>query len=366
MPVHMISLLFLLSERYTNTGAVPSLRGGHVRSWLVSLYGPSYLAVTWSLFGSTVDTCYVSVQRLLWEIAENVPFSAQCLVRHWILEMFSWSFPYSAQCLVRQWLREMTSWKCSVFSAMLGSTVALGDDFLELSVFSAMLGSTVALGDDFLELFVFSAMLGSTVAPGDDFVEMVVFSALLGSSLDTWCCQSSWPFHRCSSWTRLFCLDPEVHHNGGAAVAVPLPGRQHPCRCAETASHGLTFQRPLRFSCSSTLTKWLMLVVQVRQVPWCSLRGDSRDPTVAASMLDTVVHTSVVVQRQVPLLVETVQNLWEFRSWHCLLDRLTCPLACSFLGPCTQVHGQGCPPPLGRGRGGGDTGSLLPGLLPPN
>ena len=30
-----------------------------------------------------------------------------------------------------------------------------------------------------------------------------------------------------------------------------------------------------------------------------------------ASMLDTVVHTPVVVQRQVPWLVETVQNLWE-------------------------------------------------------
>ena len=34
------------------------------------------------LLGSTVDTCYVRLQRLLWEIAENVPFSAQCLVRH--------------------------------------------------------------------------------------------------------------------------------------------------------------------------------------------------------------------------------------------------------------------------------------------
>ena len=37
-----------------------------------------------------------------------------------------------------------------------------------------------------------------------------------------------------------------------------------------------------------------------------------------------------------------------------------------FLGPCTQVHGQGFPPPSGRGRGGGDAGSLLPGVLPPN
>ena len=37
-----------------------------------------------------------------------------------------------------------------------------------------------------------------------------------------------------------------------------------------------------------------------------------------------------------------------------------------FLGPCTQVHGQGFPLPSGRGRGGGDAGSLLPGVLPPN
>ena len=79
-------------------GAVPSLLGGHVRSWLVSLYGPSYLAVTCSLFGLTVDTCCVSLPRLLWE-------------------MTSWSFSYSAQCWVRQWLREMTS------SAMLGSVL---------------------------------------------------------------------------------------------------------------------------------------------------------------------------------------------------------------------------------------------------
>ena len=37
----------------------------------------------------------------------------------------------------------------------------------------------------------------------------------------------------------------------------------------------------------------------------------------------------------------------------------------SFLGPCAQAHDQGRPPPLGRGRGGGDAGSLLPGVLPP-
>ena len=65
------------------------------------------------LLGSTLDTCHVSLQRLLWEIAENVPFSAQCLVRQWLWEMTSLSVSYSAQCLVRQWLWEMTSWKWS-------------------------------------------------------------------------------------------------------------------------------------------------------------------------------------------------------------------------------------------------------------
>ena len=88
--------------------------------------------------------------------------------------------------------------------------IHLGDDFVELLVFSTMLDSTVALGDDFFELLVFSAMLGSAVALGDDFVEMVVFSAMLGSTLGTWCCQSVRPFHRCSSWTKLLCPDPEV------------------------------------------------------------------------------------------------------------------------------------------------------------
>ena len=110
----------------------------------------------------------------------------------------------------------------------------------------------IHLGDDFVELVVFSTMLGSTVALGDDFFELFVFSAMFGSTLDTWCCQSTWPFHRCSSWTRFSCPDPEVHHSGGSAVAVPLQGRQHPRRCAETASQGLTVQRPLRFSCCST------------------------------------------------------------------------------------------------------------------
>ena len=52
-----------------------------------------------------------------------------------------------------------------------------------------------------------------------------------------------------------------------------------------------------------------------------------------------------------------VVQLLRCSSW---IDGLT------FLVPCTQVHGQGFPPPSGRGRGGGDAGSLLPGVLPPN
>ena len=76
------------------------------------------------------------------------------------------------------------------------------------------------------------------------------------------------------------------------------------------------------------------------------------DPTVAASMLDTVVHMPVVVQRQVLGLVETVQNLWEFRSWHCLLDRLmTCPLACRlFRVVCTGTR-PGLTPAIRAGKG---------------
>ena len=85
---------------------------------------------------------------------------------------------------------------------------------------------------------VLSAMLGSTVASGDDFVEKIVFSAMLGSTLDTWCCQSTWPFHRCSCRTRFSCPAPEMHHSGGAAGAAHHQGHLHPCRDAEFDPHG--------------------------------------------------------------------------------------------------------------------------------
>ena len=87
--------------------------------------------------------------------------------------------------------------------------------------------------------------------------------------------------------------------------------------------------------------------MQVQQAPWCC-----RDPTVAASMLDTVVHMPVVVQRQVPGLVETVQKLWEFRSWHCLLDRLvTCPLACRLFWAVYTGTRPGLTPAIRAGKG---------------
>ena len=128
------------------------------------------------------------------------------------------------------------------------------------------------------------------------FLDKELTCPLLGHTGASWCSTGAALGQGCRArCVHDKCPDPDAQYSGGAAVAVPLHGRQHPCRCAETASHGLTFQRPLRFSCSSTLTKWLMLVVQVRQL---------------SSMLDTVGHRPVVVQRQVPWLVETVQILW--------------------------------------------------------
>ena len=128
------------------------------------------------------------------------------------------------------------------------------------------------------------------------FLDKELTCPLLGHTGASWCSTGAALGQGCRArCVHDKCPDPDAQYSGGAAVAVPLHGRQHPCRSAGTASHGLTFQRQLRFSCSSTLTKWLMLVLQVRQL---------------SSMLDTVGHMPVVVQRQVPWLVETVQNLW--------------------------------------------------------
>ena len=134
------------------------------------------------LLGSTVDTYYVSLQRFLWEMLKMFRF-----------QRYAWF------------------------------------DF--------------HLGDDFLELFVFSAMLGSTVAPGDDFVDFLYSAQCLVRHLIHGAASLRGHFTS-AALGQGFCPDPGVHHSGGAAVAVFLQGHQHPCRCAETASHGLTSQRP--------------------------------------------------------------------------------------------------------------------------
>ena len=140
---------------------------------------------------------------------------------------------------------------------MLGSTLDLGDDFVEMVVFSTMLGSTVdTIRGDTSSLY--SALEARQWIHGAASLRGHSTGAALGQGCRACCVRGK-------------CPDPEAHHSGGAAVAVPFQGRQHLRRCAETASHGLTIQRPLRFSCCSTLTRWLMLVVQVRQAPWCSL-----------------------------------------------------------------------------------------------
>ena len=86
--------------------------GEHVCSWLVSLHGPSYLAVSCSLFS---------------------------LVRQWIHV----TSVYSGFCgrLLKMFRFQHNAW----------FDIHLGDDFVELLVFSTMLGSTVALRDDFVE-----------------------------------------------------------------------------------------------------------------------------------------------------------------------------------------------------------------------
>ena len=228
-----------------------------------------------ALLGSTVDLCYVSLQRLLWEIAEHVSFSAQCLVRQWI---------HGA-----------------------------------------------------------ASLRGHSTG------------AALGHGCRARCVRGK-------------CPDPEAHHSGGAAVAVPLQGRQHPRRCAETASHGLTIQRPLRFSllqyidkavdvgCASPASSLVQSVRRQSRSHSCSFdAGHCRSHACCCAT------TGAWAGRD---SAETVG----FRSWHCLLDRLmTCPPACRlFRAVCTRTR-PGADPRHQGGEGvAGTPGSLLPGVLPPN
>ena len=145
------------------------------------------------------------------------------------------------------------------------------------------------------------------------FLDKELTCPLLGHTGASWCSTDAALGQGCRArCVHDKCPDPEVHHSGGAAGAVPLHGPQHPCRCAETASHGVTFQRPLGFSCSSTLTKWL----------GCASPATFFDAGHCRSHACCCATTGALAGRDSALSVA-------LRSWHSLLGRLmTCPLAC--------------------------------------
>ena len=252
--------------------------------------------------------------------------------------------------------------------------IHLGDDFVELLVFSTMLGSTVALG---------RFDTGYMVLP--DYVAIPQVQLLDKVQCPDPEVHRQWSCCRCSSssrsstspsrrrvwfpWLRtvqqtieiprLQFLDKDFNmpvagpHRCYVAipqvqlldkvvmpvVQMPDPDAQSQWRCRSCSflfkvvniSVGAQrqlpmvslFSRPRRFSCCSTLTRcstiWLC---KSSKFLGCSRGEDGRDPTVATLMLDTVVHMPVLVQRQVPGLIETVQKLWEFRSWHCPLGQV--------------------------------------------
>ena len=100
-------------------------------------------------------------------------------------------------------------------------------------------------------------------------------------------------FHWCSSWTRLSCplwarqmpwsrSSRRAENCGKSAVAVPLQGRRHPRRCAETSSHGLTVQQITEILLLQYIDKVFDdLVVQSSRFLGCSRGEDGLDPTVA-------------------------------------------------------------------------------------
>ena len=77
------------------------------------------------------------------------------------------------------------------------------------------------------------------------FLDKELTCPLLGHTGASWCFTGASLGRGCRArCVHDKCPDPDAQYSGGAAVAVPLQGRHHPRRCAETASHGLTFQRP--------------------------------------------------------------------------------------------------------------------------
>ena len=214
------------------------------------------------------------VRQWLWEMTSwSFSYSAQCLVRQWLWEMTSRKWSYSAQCLVRQWLWEMTSWKWSYSAQCLVRHWIHGAASLRCHSTGAALGQgCLALNQR--------------------------------------------------------CITVEV-----PPVAVPLQGRQHPRRCAETGSHGLTVQQTTEISCCGTLTR--------RSTIWLCIPAGS-----SGAVVEKTVQIPQLQRRCWTLLLTCLSlrndrcrgwsrqcsKLWRLRSW-----RSSTGLA--FLGPCTQVHG---------------------------
>ena len=148
------------------------------------------------------------------------------------------------------------------------------------------------------------------------------------------------------------CPDPDAQYSGGAAVAVPLQGRQHPRRCAETGSHGLTVQQTTEIlllqyidkavdvGCASPASSLVQSVRRQSRSHSCSFdAGHCRSHACCCAT------TGAWAGRD---SAETVG----FRSWHCLLDRLmTCPPACRlFRAVCTGTR-PGLTPAIRAGKG---------------
>ena len=198
---------------------------------------------------------YVSLRRLL-EDFHKISMS------RWTsdLEVDAWCCSsYSAQCLVRQLLWEMTSWLFSYF----------------------------------VQCLVRHWIHGAASLCGHS----------TGVALGQACCA------RC---VHDKCLGPAAHHSGGAAVAVPLHGRQHPRQCAETGSHGLTVQQTTE-----------ILLLQY-------MTGALAGPDNADSVGSTV---------------------------GIVLDRRDMPAGASFFRAVYTGTRPGVPPPSGRGRVAGTPGA---------
>ena len=88
---------------------------------------------------------------------------------------------------------------------------------------------------------------------------------------------------------------------GVSAVAVHRC-RRHPCHCATGR-----FPWSLSFSSCSTLIKWSTFVAQVQQVRVLAA-SYSRAPTVAARILDLVVHTPVVCNDSRPWSISSCSS----------------------------------------------------------